>query len=748
MKRVVLIVMVVIAAAYAAQAQYPEVTIRQIQEVPADSLTAADAIPTFAANSTQTRGTLQTSPYNGDTVRVTAQVVVPPGIITFTTGIWTMLLYDTVSNASEWGGILLRGLLEDSTQLKTDGFLNVEAGDIITLTGVISEFPLSRGTSATQIQPLAGNPINIIGAAPLPQPIVKNIADFYTGVVPTGTVKFGTGEPFEAMYVEFHDVVLNNKVNLGRGTFSFVDASGNELSEYDWSRYFTLGHGSSFPWPADTTWQRIYAAIGNGTRIDTIRGFITTSSGSEGPRGYRIAPIYPSDIVFSEVPTPPLVSTHRRNPVVVTPDSTATVSVRVTQQSGGSLPKTVSLLYSVNYGAFQSVEMTYQASDTTYVGVIPQQQTDRLVRYFVSVADSFGQTVRLANSSTNGGIASDTSKGFFFYTSLLRPLTIQDVQYTPYVNGRSPYLGAVLTLGGIVTADTTQIALSPASTGWTNAWYMQSTSQPWSGIWLTTADTITQNLMSALRNGDSILVTGTVQEQFDVTRLGNITAVTKVSGGNPTPEPANRLTGTLGVSNGVASAEAYEGMLVRLTDVLLTDLNPTFSDPTEYTVNDGSGGLVVQRSGKYNYSNVPADSASGKIILPLGTRISSLTGILYYSFNQYKFVPRTDADFAGVVTGVEDEPVEAAPASYALEQNYPNPFNPSTVIRYALPAAGFTTIRVYNLIGQEIGTLFNGMQDAGRHTLRFNATSLPSGVYFYRIESGSFRAVKKMMLLK
>jgi hypothetical protein len=189
-------------------------------------------------------------------------------------------------------------------------------------------------------------------------------------------------------------------------------------------------------------------------------------------------------------------------------------------------------------------------------------------------------------------------------------------------------------------------------------------------------------------------------------------------------------------------------MLVRLTDVLLTDLNPTFSDPTEFTVNDNSGGVVVQRSGKYNYSNVPADSASGKIILPLGTRISSLTGILYYSFNQYKFVPRTDADFAGVVTGVEDEPVETAPASYALEQNYPNPFNPSTVIRYALPAAGFTTIRVYNLIGQEIATLFNGMQDAGRHTLRFNAASLPSGVYFYRIESGSFRAVKKMMLVK
>ena len=750
MRRAFSVAMMVLAVLFAAQAQYPDVTIRQIQEVPVDSLVAADAIPTFNANSTQTRWTLQTSPYMGDTVRVTAQVMVPPGLITFTSDIWTMLLYDTSATATSWAGILLRGNLGDSTQLKIDGFLNVEAGDIITVVGVVSEFPTSRGFSASQLAPIPGNAISIIGSAPLRKPVVKNTGDFYTGVFSTGKVQVASGEPYEGMLVEFHNVTLNNKVNTARGTFSFVDASGNEVSNYDWSHYFTLGHGTSAlpTWPADTAWSRIYAAIGNGTRIDTIRGYVTTTSGSEGPRGYRISPIYPNDIVFATAPTPPLISTHRRNPVVVSPDSTARISVKVTQQAGGSIPKTVSLLYSINYASFQTLSMTYQASDTTYVGVIPQAPTNAVVRYFIAVADSFGQTVRLANSSTSGGIASDTSKGFFFYTALLRPLTIADVQFTPYVNGRSPYLGAVVTLSGVVTGDTTNVALSPVTTGSTNAWYMQSTNQPWSGIWLTTSDTAAQRQMAASRNGDSVSVTGTVQEQFDVTRLGGITAVTKHSSGNPQPEPVVRPTGSFGVGNGTASAEMYEGMLVRFNNVLLTDINPTFSDPTEFTVNDGSGGVVVQRSGKNKYSNIAADSATGKTILPLGTRIGALTGIVYYSFNQYKFVPRTDADFFGVVTDVEDSPAGVMPASYTLDQNYPNPFNPSTTIRYALPAAGQTTVRVYNLIGQEIATLLNGMQAAGTHVLRFNASSLASGIYFYRIESGSFRAVKKMVLMK
>jgi hypothetical protein len=757
MKKLCALALMALAGTPTLWAQYPFHSIREIQEVPAESLIVADGIANFSANSTQPRWSLQaspfvraTSPYQGDTVTTVGIVVVPPGVITYTTDIWTMLLYDTTSGISQWGGILLRGNLADSTKLKQDGFLNVTPGDVITLTGVVSEFPTARGFSATQLAPLAGNPITIIGSAPLPKPIVKNVGDFYTGIFSAGKVQYATGEPYEGMYVEFHNLTVDNKVNTSRGTFSAVDASGDEISDYDWSHYFTLGHGtSSLPlWPKDTTWERIYTGMGNGLRIDTLRGIISTSSSTEGPRGYRVAPIYPSDIVFTTNPVPPLITTHRRNPVVVPPDSDARVSVRVTRQTNGSLPASVSLLYSLNNTAYQTTPMSYQASDTTYIALIPKQAADTYVKYFVQVADSFGQIVRLANSSTSG-IAADTSRGVFFYRVLSRPLTIQDVQYTPFINGRSPYLGAVVTLSGIMTADTLNISLSPATTGSTNAWYMQSTSQPWSGIWLTTTDTTAQREMAALRNGDSISVTGTVQEQFDVTRLGNITAVTRISGGNPVPAPVVRTTGSLNVSNGAATAEPYEGMLVQFNNVTVTDVAPTFSDPTEYSIGDSTGAVVLQRSGRYSYSNLPGDTASGKIILRVGNKIGSLTGIVYYSFNQYKFVPRTDADFVDVVlTDVPERTGTEVPEAYRLSQNYPNPFNPSTAIAYALPAAGRTTVKVYNLLGQELATLVDAVQAPGAYTVRFNASSLSSGVYFFRIQSGPFSAVRKMILMK
>ncbi len=88
------------------------------------------------------------------------------------------------------------------------------------------------------------------------------------------------------------------------------------------------------------------------------------------------------------------------------------------------------------------------------------------------------------------------------------------------------------------------------------------------------------------------------------------------------------------------------------------------------------------------------------------------------------------------------------PNSYALEQNYPNPFNPSTTIKYSLPSNSTVSLKVYNLVGQEVATLINSYQSSGEYTVSFNASNLSSGVYFYRLESGSFNVVKKMLLIK
>jgi hypothetical protein len=86
--------------------------------------------------------------------------------------------------------------------------------------------------------------------------------------------------------------------------------------------------------------------------------------------------------------------------------------------------------------------------------------------------------------------------------------------------------------------------------------------------------------------------------------------------------------------------------------------------------------------------------------------------------------------------------------SYALYQNYPNPFNPSTNIQYAVGSRQFVTIRIYDIIGNEIDTIVNEIKPAGTYQVAFNAEDLTSGVYFYKIIAGNFVQTKKMILLR
>jgi Secretion system C-terminal sorting domain len=88
------------------------------------------------------------------------------------------------------------------------------------------------------------------------------------------------------------------------------------------------------------------------------------------------------------------------------------------------------------------------------------------------------------------------------------------------------------------------------------------------------------------------------------------------------------------------------------------------------------------------------------------------------------------------------------PGTFQLQQNYPNPFNPSTTISFSLSRAANTSLKVYDMLGREVATLVNGYTPSGSHDVQFKATNLASGFYFYKLTSGSFTEVKKMMLLK
>jgi probable HAF family extracellular repeat protein len=99
-------------------------------------------------------------------------------------------------------------------------------------------------------------------------------------------------------------------------------------------------------------------------------------------------------------------------------------------------------------------------------------------------------------------------------------------------------------------------------------------------------------------------------------------------------------------------------------------------------------------------------------------------------------------------TDVEDKGSLLSPESYNLAQNYPNPFNPVTTISYSIPQRSNVILKIYDILGNEVAVLISGEKDSGVYTVNFDASQFASGIYFYKIQAGSFTQVKKMILLK
>ncbi|MEX1276452.1 MAG: choice-of-anchor B family protein [Bacteroidota bacterium] len=120
---------------------------------------------------------------------------------------------------------------------------------------------------------------------------------------------------------------------------------------------------------------------------------------------------------------------------------------------------------------------------------------------------------------------------------------------------------------------------------------------------------------------------------------------------------------------------------------------------------------------------------------------------------QPKEVTVTVTEGATTTTNITLSPVvsvegEGVPTLFSLDQNYPNPFNPSTTIRFTLPGEEFVSLKVMNILGQDIALLVNGRRPAGAQSVTFDARDLPSGVYLYRLVAGNFSEMKRMIVLK
>ena len=102
-----------------------------------------------------------------------------------------------------------------------------------------------------------------------------------------------------------------------------------------------------------------------------------------------------------------------------------------------------------------------------------------------------------------------------------------------------------------------------------------------------------------------------------------------------------------------------------------------------------------------------------------------------------------------ILSDVEDDSNDKnSPKSYSLNQNYPNPFNPNTTISYSVANPGLVTVKIFNILGEEIIQLVNEYKNSGSYSVNFDASRLSSGIYFYSLNSGSFVSTKKMVVLK
>jgi hypothetical protein len=703
----------------------------------------------------------------GDSVEFVARVVAPPRVspanndfrtLLRGTTSWTCYLQDTANGL--FGGITVR----QGGRNPQTGLDLVDTGAIIKVRGIVQEFPATGFLNPlTQVDhdTTSGYTISVLQASGTrPVPKLVNITDFNIGDYPNGGyINYVTGEKYENMYVEFRNVYIAPGVS-NRHPWSIVDDNGNKLYFRDFSNFYsTQPSGDTLrPWTNPAA----------GTFVNYIRGVIISANNTDAIFGtqlpYSIVPIYPSDLSLGNAP--PQISTVTRNPGVPTPSDSVQVNCSVSDPAMILSITEVRLFWKINGSVFQSKVMPLTAG-TIYAAKIPPTALGNLIEYFIKATD---------NNNASKFYPADTLKSKLFYKVFANDsLSVQDVQWCPNNGGYSGFNGAfVRGIEGIVTADTSDIhAFSFAGMGGTQSSprrvIIQNATGPWSGIW------IYNNATDILHRGDRVRVKGTVEETNGMTRINVATAsdITLISTGNTLPVVQNLTTLQLANNklDGDTTIEKWESVFVRFnTSFWISCINAgTYSSCTshqplidtsfrrnygEILVRDNSNidARIELQDGGHTYTNNWDGVITGKTLLTQNDSISFAQGILYYSFGNYKIVPRKNTDF-GTVTPVGVKNNNEIVTSYSLSQNYPNPFNPVTNIKFALPVNGTVKVIIYNILGKEEVTLLDRIVSAGSYTASWNAKNFASGVYFYRIivngnDGSSFIETKRMVLIK
>jgi len=649
-------------------ASYDTVTIYDLQYVPPESLAVGQ----------------DDSPFVGDTIVVEGIMATGPRDL-WIGARWSAIIVD--ENGGPWNS--LQVVQEDTMQAGTN-FSALKVGYKVRLTGIVAEFSYVTGPSHTEIFLLDNPPVpaDLLGfGLPVPEPSEVTCADLAPDV----------GEQYENCQVIIKNAtVINN--NLPGDQMLITDATGVQIVVDDWGKglYDSLDTGE-YEWPA------------NGTNID-IKGFMRADPNGTG---FQIGPITSADITI--LTNPPQISDVIRDPGAPTSNDDVTMYAKI-MDFNGTVDK-ARLHYKIGNGPWQLGNMS--TADSIYSRTIPKQPDGTMVQYFVKASD---------NDGDESMVPGDTSSSKFFYTVRDAGLSIKDIQWTPFRDGNSPYMGYEVTISGIVTT-------SPED--FLGDYVIQTSQEPWSGVHVDDAVHLPQR-------GDSVRVTGTVQENFNYTMLSLVTELETLGSGYNI-EPIALNTGQ--ATTGSPEAESYEGMLLEFNNVHISNPFPDASNYGEIAIDDGTGSYRVDDDFSIEYrGNLDSTFA-------LNDRIEKIIGIGYYSFGNYKLEPRNDADIIGHFPASVKDRNKYLELSYDLQQNYPNPFNPTTTINYSIAKNGLVELTVYNILGQKIKTLVNEVKNSGQHVVQWDGRNtaghvVASGLYFCTLKSGDFIKTNKMLLLR
>ena len=250
---------------------------------------------------------------------------------------------------------------------------------------------------------------------------------------------------------------------------------------------------------------------------------------------------------------------------------------------------------------------------------------------------------------------------------------------------------------------------------------------------------------SSIVKGDYIKVTGKVVSYNGLTEINPVSEFQKLDSGLVVEPTTVSISDILNQNWG--SDEIYEGKLIKITGLSLVSQVTTWAGNTNYILTDGVDSMQVRITTGTSLVGQPA---------PVNA-IFTLTSVL----SQYKTTPPYNSGYQLMPRGVDDIVIttgikksETAITDYRLEQNYPNPFNPSTTISFILPRESNVKLQIFNSLGEELVNLLEGSYSAGRHSVRFDASNLVSGIYFYKLTavpadgSKGFTELKKLVLLK